>query len=348
MIRVALVRGKYLNNFEGQNYIFRSKNISLTAIASKSSIHKKFSFPVIRLSSLTDYENIFPKKLIKYLGNRILGDSQNLAGLEKYVKQFDIFHTADPHYYYSYQLARLRKKNLIKKLVVTSWETIPFNNETVLRKKRIKRFVEKNADLFLCYTERARKVLILEGVNKSKIKVIRLGVDLKKFKPAKRNNKKLTILFVGRLVEEKGIKDLFTAYKKIKNCNLKIVGNNKINYEKMSKIYQKADIFAMPSKSTKIWEEQYGMVLIEAMASGLPIVAYKSGAIPELLNDAGILVDEGDINGLSRAMLNLINSPNLRHKLGKMSRDRAKKEFDSRKFSQKMAKIYEDLSRNSD
>jgi len=347
MIKVALVRGKYLNQFEGQNYFF-NKKIKLTGVASKNSIHQQLPFSVIRLSSLTDYESIFSKKLIKYLSNRILGDSQCLFGLENYTKQFDIFHTADPHYYYSYQLARLRKKELIKKLIVTAWETIPFNNETVFKKKEIKRFVKKNADLFICYTERAKQALILEGVDKRKIKVIKLGVDLKKFKPAKRKSKRLTILFVGRLVEEKGIKDLYEVRKRIKECNVRIIGSDKVNYEKMPEIYKRADIFVMPSKTTKTWEEQYGMVLIEAMASGLPIIAYNSGSIPELLGDAGILVEEGNVDRLIEAILSLIDDKNLRLKLGRMSRDRAKKEFDSRKFSQKMAKIYEDLSRNSD
>ena len=61
-----------------------------------------------------------------------------LFGLDKLSNKFDVFHTADPHYYYSYQLAKLRKKNLIKTLIATSWETIPFNNESIGKKKLIK------------------------------------------------------------------------------------------------------------------------------------------------------------------------------------------------------------------
>ncbi len=157
--------------------------------------------------------------------------------------------------------------------------------------------------------------------------------------------------------------DLYEAYKNtkyqisnIKNTNqkskifethLKIVGDgplkNKIkkmikrdlldnvvtveqkSYEEMPKVYQQADILVVPSKRIKTWEEQYGMILVEAMASGLPIIAYHSGAIPEVLNKAGLLVKEGDIDGLTDAIIKLIKDEKLREKLGRMGRERVEK-----------------------
>ena len=138
MIKVCLVRGKYLNNFEGQNYLFNPKEIKLTAASTYFPIHRRYLFPVRKFLSPADFP--WFSRGVKYLGNRLLGDAQALLGLEKVANQFDIFHSADPHYYYSYQLAKLRKKNLIKNLIVTSWETIPFNNESLERKKEIKYF----------------------------------------------------------------------------------------------------------------------------------------------------------------------------------------------------------------
>jgi glycosyltransferase involved in cell wall biosynthesis len=347
MIRVAFVRGKYLNNFEGQNYCFQGSNIKLTAISSLFPLHEKFPFPVIRLPCLTDLEHFkVPSKLIKVIANRTLGDSQILIGLEKLSNKFDIFHTADPHYYYSYQLAKMRVKGLIKRLIVTSWETIPFNNETVYRKKYIKKFTQKSADLFICYTEEAKRCLTKEDVDVNKVKVVRLGVDLNRFKSKKiRSKKAITILFVGRLVEEKGITDLKKAFATVRrtysNVELKIVSD--VSYEKMSTIYQSADMLVVPSKTTRTWEEQYGMVLVEAMASGLPIIAYNSGAIHEVLGNAGILVDEGNIEGLSSAITRLATNRNLRIKLGTMGRERAEKYFDSRSTNKKIQKIYEHI-----
>ena len=111
-MKVALVRGGYLNNFEGQNYVKLGKSIKVTAISSLSSIHKNFKFPVIKLLSLYDFG------LPTWIANRTLGDRQVLFGLGNAVKNYDVVHTADPHYYYSYQLAKLRKKEIY---LHTSW-----------------------------------------------------------------------------------------------------------------------------------------------------------------------------------------------------------------------------------
>lgn len=381
-MKVALVRGKYLNNFEGQNYIFKNKAIELIGISSLCPIHTNFAFPVIKLPSIADITGV--GRAVKIISNRTFGDSQVLFGLGKYASQFDIFHTADPHYYYSYQLAKLRSENKIKKLIVTSWETIPHNNESVPQKKKIKRFVQKYADLFLCYTERARVCLMKEGVDESKIEVIKLGIDLKKFKiqnsKFKSNlkfKKEYKILFAGRLVEEKGVMDVYTAFQNVKsqisNCNsnlnikLQIIGEGPLKntlqsqikrdkldrfvtivqkrYEEMPKAYHEADVFVLPSKSTKTWEEQYGMVLIEAMASGLPIIAYDTGAIKEVVGDAGIYIHEGDISGLAFAIRNLITDKEFAKKLGTMGRERAEKEYDCRKTAINIAELYRKLVR---
>lgn len=374
MIKVALVRGKYLNNFEGQNYIFDPEKIALTGISSIYPIHQRAPFPTMKLPSLADLGN---NRFLKYTLNRLLGDSQILFGLEKLVPRFDIFHTADPHYYYSYQLARLRNKGVIKRLIMTSWETIPFNNETVARKKRIKQFTLKNVDYCICHTNKAKAVLVAEGIGEDKIKIIRLGVDLKKFKQTdskKRQDKNITILFVGRLIEEKGIMDAYEAYRKIQNSKyrgqnyyikFRIVGEGELkkhlfnmikkdgfvgqvsvekkDYEEMPKVYQKTDILVMPSKSTRTWEEQYGMVLIEAMATGLAIIAYKSGAIPEIVGDTGILVKEGDTKGLTQALSTLVLNQDLRKKLGTMARKRVVLLYDAQKTAQEIGKIYEEV-----
>ena len=388
MIKVALVRGKYLNNFEGQNYIFKDEEIELVGISSLRPIHTNFEFPVIKLPSFADITGM--GRAVKIISNRAFGDSQVLFGLGKYASQFDIFHTADPHYYYSYQLAKLRSENKIKKLIVTSWETIPFNNESVPQKKKIKRFVQKHADLFLCYTERAKECLVKEGVDSSKIEVIKLGVDIQKFqypisnipfdnaqgKQSPKTNKKFPnetqILFVGRLVEEKGILDLYEAFRnlKFKISNFKfvkltIIGDGPLNnhlqskikqdkldrfvtivqkrYEEMSKVYHEADMFILPSKRTKTWEEQYGMVLIEAMASGLPIIAYDTGVIKEVVGNAGIYIHEGDVNGLAFAIRKLTQDKTFARKLGTMGRVRAEKEYDCRITAKKIIKLYKKL-----
>ena len=106
MIRVAWVRGAYLNDFEGQNYELKHSNIHLTGISSRYPLDASVRFPVIKLASPADIPRLpiirtLPgvEKATKYIFNRALGDSQLLFGLEKLTGSFDIFHTADPHYY---------------------------------------------------------------------------------------------------------------------------------------------------------------------------------------------------------------------------------------------------------
>lgn len=385
MIKACFVRGKYLNNFEGQNYLFDKKDVNLTAVSSLFPINNDFPFPVKKFFSPMDIPYINPG--IKFIGNRIFGDSHLLFGLEKLAKDFDIFHAADPHYYYTYQLARLRADRKIEKLISTYWETIPFNNESVYKKKQIKYFSLKFTDYFICHSLKAKRALSDEGIGENKISFIQLGVDLTRFKSKTDklarsrnfvNKNNITILFVGRLVEEKGIMDLYEAYKNIKikilnskttyqklkinKIKLRIIGDGSLNkrlqqliqkdgleddvtiekkeYKEMPKIYQEADIFVLPAKTTRTWEEQYGMVLIEAMASGLPIVAYDSGATPEIIKNKGILVKEGNISGLFTSINQLIEVKELRTKLGKMGRVRAEEYFDSEKTAKRIAEMY--------
>ena len=148
-------------------------------------------------------------------------------------------------------------------------------------------------------------------------------------------------MFAGRLVKEKGIDDLKKAIMNIPNINLIIA--NSVDYEQMPEIYSKADILVIPSKKTKTWEEQYGMVLVEAMASGVPIIAYESGAISEVLGGTGVLIKENDINLLTQNLRMLIKDKDLRAKIGRIERRRAKVEFDSRITSKKILKIYQEI-----
>lgn len=398
-MKVLFIRGAFLNRFEGQNYEPLAKSHQIVAIGSLTSIHKKLDFPVKLFFSPYDLVSRIGRigqirpigeirgRLTKACFNRILGDSHFLFGLEKFIRGvadycWDIGHIAETYYGYDLQAINLKKQGYIKKIISTCWETIAFNNEAIGKKKRIKEIVKKNTDLFICPTERAKKALMAEGVNEDKIGSVRMGVDLSKFKiqnsKFKIKNKEVIILFVGRLVEEKGIMDLYEAFKKVQNsirqradkvqnCSLKlkVIGDGylrntllslirkdglygsvfieKKSYDEMSKIYQEADVLVIPSRSTKTWEEQYGMVLVEAMASGLPMVAYRSGAVPEVLGDVGVLIKEGDINNLTKGIVTLINNDSLREKLGKMGRERAEKYFDREMIAREIEAVYEKL-----
>src|SRR3989304_5768470 len=174
------------------------------------------------------------------------------------------------------------------------------------------------------------------------------------------------ILFTGRMIWEKGIYDLLYAAKLVGlDCSLKnvpirfvVVGQgpesegvkNRVKelsigylftfmesypYHKMHEMFNMADIFVLPSIATRTWKEQFGMVLIEAMACGLPVISAYSGSIQEVVGDAGILVQANDARGLSQAIEGLLNDEERIKELRIKGRERAIREYDKKKIAWK-------------
>jgi glycosyltransferase involved in cell wall biosynthesis len=86
-----------------------------------------------------------------------------------------------------------------------------------------------------------------------------------------------------------------------------------IPYSELHQVYNNVDIFALPSTVTKIWNEQFWYVLLEAMASGLPIVGTHSGSLPYVINPVGrTLVSPADFYLLAWALEDLIEHPEKR------------------------------------
>ena len=198
----------------------------------------------------------------------------------------------------------------------------------------------------------ARHNLLEVGTPLDKIKRLNWGtwgVDSKEFnvKTPLRGGRQMSnvknkiILFVGKVEEQKGILDLLEAFriarKKFKNIQLQVIGSGSlvdkiksepgvkylgiIKNQDISKYFQMAYITVTPSITTKIWEEQVGLVNIQSMACGTPVISTKSGAIAEYMPDkiAGLLVPEHNPKKLSEAIEKLLNNQKLRDKLGRQA-----------------------------
>jgi len=361
-MKIAIVRGAFLNPFELQNYSLLKDEFDIQAVSSKHPISDKVDLPLIKLNSPTDLPD-FP---LKYpLLNRIFIDARQLYGLERAIAGADIVHVAETYYGYTHQAIMAKKNGLVKKIISTVWETIPHNNEGIRGRKEYKRLSYEAIDKFLAVTNRAKDALLKEGVDGKKIEVVKLGVDLQKFKPKSRaKDKRHThILCVARLVPEKGVLDLLEAFfeihKKNDNVWLTFVGDGplkkeltgyknisvkKIPYSQIHRAYQLADIFCLPSCKTKTWEEQYGLSLIEAMASGLPIVTTDTGAIPEVCGSCAIYSRQGNIIALKKNLEYLIYNQDIRKSMGKASRALAEKEYDRIKTARRIGEIYRSIA----
>jgi glycosyltransferase involved in cell wall biosynthesis len=87
------------------------------------------------------------------------------------------------------------------------------------------------------------------------------------------------------------------------------------------------------------------MVLLEAMASGLPVIAYKTGSIPEIVGNAGGIVKEGDVLDLSRKMREFTD-PQTNREVGTIGIRRARERFDAKKTAEKLAVLYKNMLEN--
>ena len=147
---------------------------------------------------------------------------------------------------------------------------------------------------------------------------------------------KIVILYVGRIVKEKGIHILLESLHKLKEFENWVFLIDEFNeatnsyqdeinklisdYDLKSRIIffnashsevagfmNAADVIVMPSISTNNWIEQYGRVAPEALACGKLVVASKSGALPELIGDAGLLFEEGKVESLTKILAKCVS-----------------------------------------
>lgn len=88
-----------------------------------------------------------------------------------------------------------------------------------------------------------------------------------------------------------------------------------VSHDRVPEHLNAMDVLCAPSQTTAIWKEQLGRMLIEAFACGLPVVASDSGEIPYVVDDAGVIVGEADEQGWTRALEELISSPDRRREL---------------------------------
>lgn len=371
--KVAIVRGKHLNQYEMQIFEPLAKDFSLTAFSSLSPFHEQFPFPTQKLPSPMDLPN-FPLKM--QILNRLFIDAQYLFGLEEALEGFDIVHTAETYYRYTQQALQAKKMGKVKKVVATVLENIPFNNEGIMGRKHFKKRAREELDHIIALTQRTKTALLLEGADEKKITVIPHGIDTKRFSMNTKKDfstKHINLLFCGRLEIYKGVYEILFAFKNLLSdktlrnytFHLTMVGegtqkqklfamekqlqlvpyitHKNISYDKMPQEYKKADIYLAPSKADTFWLEQYNTTLLEAQASGLPIITTLSGGIPENVSNAAVLIQPNDAYSLAYAIKQFALHPNKRKIFAIKARNRAIYVHDNHLIAEKIATVYEKI-----
>lgn len=102
--------------------------------------------------------------------------------------------------------------------------------------------------------------------------------------------------------------------------------------------FRETDAFVLPSLTTPHWTEQFGAVLAEAMACGVPVIGSTSGAIPEVIGDCGIVVEENNPTALAQAIKALASDADRRARYARAGRERFEKEYSVPAYAAKLAK----------
>jgi len=157
--------------------------------------------------------------------------------------------------------------------------------------------------------------------------------------------------FAGRLVPEKGVLDLLEAVRRLQppgtGVQMAVLGSGPLETQlrergsrdgrlvilparprdQMAPFYQSLDAFVLTSRTTRTWKEQFGMVAAEAMACAVPVVGSSSGAIPDVIGRAGLIVPEADPDALGAALHRLAVDDRLRAEIGVAGRRRSARLF---------------------
>jgi glycosyltransferase involved in cell wall biosynthesis len=320
--RIVLLRGHQVNPWDLRPWEELSDRFDVVALVPGSNLYDTESLELRRIS-VRALSDVLPSGRLRNFAARI--PVNRYRGLDEHLAGADIVHAAEIVPWWSLQAAARKRHGY--RLVLTVWETIPFLEAyRNMVSRRYRRRILDSADLFLAATERAREALLLEGASAEHVLVASPGIDVERF--GRRHDEvpgEHVILSVGRLVWEKGHQDVLRALGELRRrgsaARALIVGTGaeerrlrdyahelgvadsvefrQVPYDDMPALYAAASCLVLASLPTRSWEEQFGMVLAEAMAAGLPILASTCGAIPEVAGQTAEYFAPGDWPGLA-------------------------------------------------
>lgn len=193
------------------------------------------------------------------------------------------------------------------------------------------------------------------------------GVDPDIYHPivVARGESRFVVGYVGRLVLYKGLGVLLEALTRLpEQCIVRMIGSGPdeqllrglvaerglesrveflppVSTQQVPEALARMDALVLPSLTQQNWMEQFGRVLIEAMACEVPVIGSTSGEIPSVIGDAGLVVREGDAGALAEAILELMNDPTERLRLAARGRQRVLEHFTQQRVAQRIVAVYE-------
>ena len=277
------------------------------------------------------------------------------------------------HNYYSimYDIIALAKRLSSKKIKIVAHYHSPC--EILEPFKSIKRITLQQADKIIAINRAELKRLVTYWkIPKEKVALIPNMVDTEFFRPI--NNKKSdnVVLYVGNIVYRKGVHILLRAFlkcqRRIKDLKLIFVGNGplrpylekyiktknlsnnvkflgRVSDDDLLRLYNEASVTVLPS----IQQETFGLVLIESMACGTPVIATATEGPKDIVSHEvdGFLAPVGDVDKLAEAVCTIIGNPDLREQMSKNARKKVERRFSWNVVKERLKEAYASLAEQS-
>ncbi len=244
-----------------------------------------------------------------------------------------------------------------------SWQNI--RRRYPLPFRWLERYVLGHVDYALVGNQEARQVWRTKGYQGPVAVIPQFGVDPEGYSPAPRPaGRGFIVGYVGRLVEEKGVDLLLEALAGLEGTwRAYILGSgpareglqnqarrlglaDRVSFDawipsgQMPAYYRQLDALVLPSRTRPNWKEQFGRVLIEAMACGVPVIGSDSGEIPHVIGDAGLIFPEGQVDPLHGHLSRLLADPDLRADLARRGRERVLARFTQAQVAAQTYQVY--------
>ncbi|SMF21116.1 Glycosyltransferase involved in cell wall bisynthesis [Tistlia consotensis] len=251
-----------------------------------------------------------------------------------------------------------------------TWENVDRRLSPARRLSR--RFVLRSARLAVAGNEAAAGLLAGYGYRGASVVLPQLGIEAADFPPraAEPDGEALRVGFVGRLIPEKGVDLLLRAAARLardaataRSLRLVICGGGSdearlralaaelgiagrvewlpaVPHEGVAEVLAGLHLLVLPSRSSPTWQEQFGHVLIEAMAVGVPVVGARSGAIPEVIGRDDCLFAEEDDAALAALLARARDEPAWREELARRGAERVKKLYTHDRVAEALARAW--------
>lgn len=268
--------------------------------------------------------------------------------------------------------ATLREAGVLHGRLVTTVHAYGLSRYTLKWGDRVYERLFETGDLFLPVSQHGRRRLMDLGCDDRKIRIHRMGVDCCRFAPTQRCEREggaVRVISIGRLVEKKGFAFAIRAVADLKKrgvrCSYRIVGDGPLvdqlktliralavedcvellgsrPQDKVAELLSSSDVFVAPSVTAVDGDEEgIPVVLMEAMAVGLPVVSTVHAGISELVADGvtGYLVPERDVNSLAEKLETLLSEREARRRMGRAGREVIEREFNIEKLNDQLVEI---------